>query len=143
MLTLHISAGHNLVQAVAAKPSLYSSLSSSITTAGLTNTLSTGTYTLFAPTDTAFTNAASFTSIYNSASQLSTILQYHVVQGIIDVSNLANNTELVTVEGGKLNVMKTATGDYYVNNALVSTLSTVTNGRHSPSCSCFVMLCLS
>ena len=121
--------GRNLVEAVNAMPSLYSSLSSSIATAGLTTTLSSGTYTLFAPTDAGFTAAASFTSIYSSTAQLSTILQYHVVQGIIDVANLANNTDLVTVEGGKLNVMKDSSGNYYVNDALVGTLSTVTNGR--------------
>lgn len=80
--------------------SSYTILQAAIDKAGLRSTLeSSGSYTLFAPSDQAFINAG-ITDLDNyTADQLATILQYHVIDSELDFSTLAEQEELEMLNG--------------------------------------------
>mmetsp|Transcript_23247 Transcript_23247/g.55109 ORF Transcript_23247/g.55109 Transcript_23247/m.55109 type:complete len:348 (-) Transcript_23247:170-1213(-) len=95
---------NSIVDRAVATPDL-STLVSLVTSAGLADTLSTGgPFTVFAPTNDAFTAAiAAATEALGTtelpADLISTLLTYHVVEGIAPASAITEGLELETLQG--------------------------------------------
>jgi uncharacterized surface protein with fasciclin (FAS1) repeats len=79
-----------------------------------------GPYTVFAPTDEAFTRlaAGSLNTLLKDARKLKAILQYHVVPGTLAAKDLKAG-ELKTVEGTPLLVASHEDGKFTVNGAKI------------------------
>ena len=83
----------------------FTTLVAAVTAAGLVDTLkSTGPFTVFAPTDEAFSKLPSGTveSLLNDIPQLTTILTYHVVPGKVMAADLTDGLSAATVQGKKV-----------------------------------------
>eukprot|EP00529_Nitzschia_sp_RCC80_P025813 CAMPEP_0113495032 /NCGR_PEP_ID=MMETSP0014_2-20120614/29405_1 /TAXON_ID=2857 /ORGANISM="Nitzschia sp." /LENGTH=353 /DNA_ID=CAMNT_0000388927 /DNA_START=170 /DNA_END=1231 /DNA_ORIENTATION=+ /assembly_acc=CAM_ASM_000159 len=95
---------NSIVDRAVATPDL-STLVSLVTSAGLADTLSTGgPFTVFAPTNDAFTAviAAATEALGTTdlpADLISTLLTYHVVEGIAPASAITEGLELETLQG--------------------------------------------
>jgi hypothetical protein len=100
-------------------------LSSAIDQAGMNETLSSaGPFTVFAPNDLAFAKipGADLDAIFKDKDLLKSILTYHVVEGRVSANDVVNSDTLTTVNGKPLSIrVDEATGDVFVNDALVTT----------------------
>jgi len=100
------STGRTIAQTVAANDD-FDTLESLLTQAGLNGTFAgTGTFTVFAPTDSAFAllgeeSLTSLTQPENKA-KLTSILTYHVVPGVMSSSQLAKTANANTVNGQRI-----------------------------------------
>lgn len=98
-------------------------LASAVTAAGLVETLQgAGPFTVFAPTDSAFT--AIQKDVDNlmkpeNKSKLGKVLTYHVIKGKTMIADLKDGQEITTVEGEKLKV-SIKDNKVMVGNATVS-----------------------
>jgi uncharacterized surface protein with fasciclin (FAS1) repeats len=114
-----------VVDAALADPQ-FSTLVKALTAAGLVDTLKgAGPFTVFAPTDAAFSKipAATLEGLLKpeKKADLTKILTMHVVPGRIMAADLANVTETpATVQGAKLTVAKDAAGAVSVGGAKVT-----------------------
>lgn len=93
----------------------FSVLVEALVAANLTTTLSgTGPFTVFAPTNAAFTAALTALSINKSAllarTDLPDILKYHVLAGKVMAADLNASQTPATVQGGMVIVEKSSTG---------------------------------
>lgn len=83
-------------------------LAAAVTAAGLVETLqSEGPFTVFAPTDAAFADIQSSVDSLlqpENKEELAKVLTYHVVAGKAHAADLSDGQELITVQGGKLQV---------------------------------------
>ena len=83
-------------------------LAAAVTAAGLVETLKgAGPFTVFAPTDAAFTAIQSDVDKLlkpESKAALAKVLTYHVVSGKVLAADLKDGQEVTTVQGGKLKV---------------------------------------
>jgi uncharacterized surface protein with fasciclin (FAS1) repeats len=106
-----------------------SALAGALGLTNLTRTLDTlRDVTVFAPTNSAFTNIGSALGSLN-ASQLTQILTYHVINGTIAYSASLGNTSLPTLGGGRVNITVTPAGVVYVNQArVINSDNLVANG---------------
>ncbi len=91
---------------------------------GLVETLSSaGPFTVFAPTNEAFTKLPAGTAdkllMPENKADLVKVLTYHVVAGAIKASDLTDGMELTTVEGSKLKV-SVKNGVTKINDATVT-----------------------
>jgi uncharacterized surface protein with fasciclin (FAS1) repeats len=85
----------------------FNTLADAITAAGLDTALKTqGPFTVFAPTDEAFSKLPSgtFESLLQDIPQLREILEYHVVQGKVTSAEVVKLTEATTVSGSTLKI---------------------------------------
>jgi uncharacterized surface protein with fasciclin (FAS1) repeats len=100
----------------------FKTLVAAIDSAGLSSTLRSQEFTVFAPTDNAFQKLPMGTvgALLQDIPQLSSILTYHVVPGKIMSQELTNNQKLKTVNGAELTVTVNENG-VTINNGLVST----------------------
>ncbi len=111
----------------------FSLLEAAVVEAGLANALSTGTLTVFAPTNDAFKAAGYDTDAKVKAlgkNVLTAILQYHVVGSVQTAAAIptADNTPVQTLGGGTVYVTKNANG-VSVNGAKVTQADvSATNG---------------
>jgi transforming growth factor-beta-induced protein len=90
----------------------FTTLVAALDAAGLVPTFadcSAGPFTVFAPTDAAF--AAALTALGLTAEQLlantqllTTVLQYHVVPGLVGAAEVTSSTSLVTLQGESISV---------------------------------------
>ena len=98
-----------------------SAAAGAIVSANLTNTLNRGTnLTFFAPNNAAFQAIGSAVSNL-TATQLSAILEYHVLNGTVAYStSLTNGTKLTAANGGTLSITR-SNGTVFVNSAKVVT----------------------
>ena len=108
----------------------YTSLVSAIDTAGLTNTLAgPGPFTVFAPSNAAFSAVSSLTATLTPA-QLSSVLTYHVLSGRVDstaaLAAAASPGEATTVNGAKV-YLDVVGGSLYVNQAKAGPLDVIAN----------------
>ena len=108
----------------------YTSLVSAIGTAGLTDTLAgPGPFTVFAPSNTAFSAVSSLTATFTPA-QLSSVLTYHVLSGRVDstaaLAAAASPGEATTVNGAKV-YLDVVGGSLYVNQAKAGPLDVIAN----------------
>ncbi len=95
-------------------------LVAAVKAAGLVSTLEgTGPFTVFAPDNNAFAKISSSTLasllLPQNVSQLTKILEYHVVPGRYTSADLTDGEKLTTVEGGQLTINKSASGQISVN----------------------------
>lgn len=104
-----------LAQVAAANPNL-STLSKALSISGLN--IPSGTYTIFAPTNQAFTglSSGSLQTLMTNTGKLTNILQYHVVPGQYSYQDLAGlaGTNLTTLNGLSLPVTMNAGGQVAV-----------------------------
>ncbi len=102
----------------------FATLVEALKAAGLAETLqSSGPFTVFAPTNEAFAAAGDETVATwmkpENKEALAKVLSYHVVAGAVRTEDLAEGTtEVPTLEGGKLTIVKSADG-VTVNGAKV------------------------
>lgn len=114
----------NTITDIVSKNGSFSLLKSAVVKAGLATTLSgTGPYTVFAPSDTAFTGSGITSSVISSlsASQLSAILLYHTVAAKIMAADVpaGPNAKVVTAGGDSVFVTKNMNG-VFVNGIPVT-----------------------
>ncbi|MFM7088362.1 MAG: fasciclin domain-containing protein [Candidatus Paceibacterota bacterium] len=116
----------------------FQTLVTAVKAAGLVETLSSpGPFTVFAPTDEAFSKLPKETldAVLADKEKLTAILTYHVVSGKVMASDVINLKEAATVQGGKLtidisdgvkinnaNVIKT---DIETSNGVIHVIDTV------------------
>ena len=107
----------NTIPEVAAAAGSFNILVDALTAADLVDPLSTGDYTVFAPTDEAFQplveNGTVDDLLKDPSGQLTTILQYRVVEGTVtseDVVKL-DGQEVDTLAGDKLTVNVSDSGE--------------------------------
>ena len=98
----------NLVETLVSMPDTFSTLVAAVTAAGLVPTLSgAGPFTVFAPTDAAFSALGQSTMnslLADPTGQLATILTYHVAAGHVLSTQLRNGMQISTVEGEPITV---------------------------------------
>jgi uncharacterized surface protein with fasciclin (FAS1) repeats len=123
-----------LVQRIAAFSNL-SVLSQSLNRTGLNATLQgAGPFTVFGPTNQAFTNATqnltgNATGNLSNVVNVTDVLLYHVVPGRYNVSDLRNVTSLRTVQGANISVNVTGNRIILNNNSTANaTAFNATNG---------------
>ncbi len=134
------TAGRNgiLLDAVATAQSVptLSSLVARVVQAGLVPVLqSAGPFTIFAPSNAAFTAANLPSTLTNS--QLSTLLLYHVVNGRILSSDLSATQTVTTVSGGTITITVSPSGTVTINGARSTATVTTANVQ---SCNAVVHL---
>lgn len=96
----------NIIETASANPD-FSTLVTAIKAAGLIETLSgTGPFTVFAPTDAAFSEIPEGTlkTLLADKPKLTSVLSYHVVPGKIMATDIAGMKDAKTVEGSKLTI---------------------------------------
>jgi transforming growth factor-beta-induced protein len=106
----------NIIQAL--KFYGFSTLITAIQTADLTSTMEgAGPFTVFAPTNAAFTAlpAGTLDSLLADKTALANLVTYHVVSGKLMAANVATQTTLTTLQGSTLAI--TTTGGTKVNGA--------------------------
>ncbi|MDV6375284.1 fasciclin domain-containing protein [Deinococcus arenicola] len=116
----------------------FSTLATAVEAAGLTETLSGGSYTVFAPTNAAFAKLPSDTlaAVLNDPEMLKGILLYHVVPGKVTAKQVMGMTSgktaqgssfLVTVSGGKVMIDNATVtkADVVACNGIVHVIDTV------------------
>ena len=100
----------------------FTTLLAAINATNLTDTLKgKGPFTVFAPTDEAFAALPSGTieALLNDTSALKKILLYHVAKGRLTAEDVANMSNINTLEGQKLPVNVTDQG-VFVGNAMIT-----------------------
>jgi uncharacterized surface protein with fasciclin (FAS1) repeats len=77
-----------------------------VETAGLTNTINAGTFTIFAPSDDAFSNILpeDYKALLENSTELKNVLTFHVVEGKIMLKDLKDGQKLTTVQGENLTI---------------------------------------
>ncbi len=98
----------------------FSTLVAAVTAAGLADTLkSPGPFTVFAPTDEAFSKLPSGTveALLQDILTLRKILEYHVVSGKVTAADVVKLTKATTVEGSDVKI--DASNGVKVNDATV------------------------
>jgi uncharacterized surface protein with fasciclin (FAS1) repeats len=94
-----------IVQVAGSDPR-FSTLVSLVKQAGLAETLSTGSYTVFAPTNKAFANVpkATLDALAKDPDQLKAVLTYHVAKGRLTAAKVVKRTRITTVNGAAIRV---------------------------------------
>jgi uncharacterized surface protein with fasciclin (FAS1) repeats len=109
---------------IAAADEQFSTLVTAVTEAGLVDTLSTGEYTVFAPTDEAFAalpEGTLDTLLADPEGQLTDVLTYHVVEGTVMAADVVelDGQEVATVNGETVLITVNDDGSVMVNDANV------------------------
>ncbi|MEI2705295.1 MAG: fasciclin domain-containing protein [Ilumatobacteraceae bacterium] len=102
---------------------LLSTLVSAVKQAGLVDTLNgPGPFTIFAPTNDAFAKipAADLQAVLADQDQLTSILTYHVVPGMMSSADLVKAGTATTVNGATLSFTRGPSGELMVNGATVA-----------------------
>ncbi len=100
----------------------FNTLVTAVTTAGLDTALKgPGPFTVFAPTDEAFSKLPSgtFESLLQDILQLRKILEYHVVSGKLTAADVVKLDSATTVEGSTIKI--DASNGVKVNDATIVT----------------------
>ncbi|WP_104991155.1 fasciclin domain-containing protein [Deinococcus sp. NW-56] len=108
----------------------FSTLLDLLSDAGLTETLTTGEYTIFAPTNEAFAalDDATLANLAANPDVLRQVLSYHVVQGRLTAEQLASSTSLTSVQGGVLSLSQSGTSRTVNASPIAETFATASNG---------------
>ena len=97
------------------KTDVFDTLTAAAKAAGLAETLSTETLTVFAPNDEAFAKlpAGTVEGLHFDKEKLTEILTYHIVAGKHMASELMNMRSIKTLQGGELelNIKKSMVND--------------------------------
>jgi uncharacterized surface protein with fasciclin (FAS1) repeats len=91
---------------VAASDPQFSTLVGLVQKAGLAQTLSTGSFTVFAPTNAAFAKVpeATLDALAQDPDQLKAVLTYHVAKGRLSAAKVVGRTRIKTVNGASIRV---------------------------------------
>jgi uncharacterized surface protein with fasciclin (FAS1) repeats len=94
------------IVAVAAADPQFSTLVGLVQKAGLAQTLSSGSYTVFAPTNAAFAKVpkATLDALAANPDQLRAVLTYHVAKGRLTAARVVKRTRIKTVNGASIRV---------------------------------------
>ncbi len=116
----------------------FNTLVAAVTAAGLDTALKEpGPFTVFAPTDEAFSKLPSgtFESLLEDIPQLRKILEYHVVSGLVMSKDIVKLNEATTVSGStvkidasngvKVNDAKVVTPDVEADNGVIHVIDSV------------------
>jgi len=99
----------------------FSTLLAALEIAGLTDTVATGgTFSIFAPTDDAFTalRPGTVESLVTNVPALQNILLYHVLDGSRSAKQLLRERKVETLQGGEVRIYKKR-NDVFVNRSEV------------------------
>lgn len=131
------SAQRNIVETAVAAGD-FTTLVAAVKAAGLVDTLSGGSFTVFAPVDSAFANLPEGTvaALLADKPALQNILKYHVVPGRVPASQVLNSKWLSTVQGQSLDVVmagdevriagaRIVKADIETSNGLIHVIDTV------------------
>lgn len=109
----------------------FSTLNQLITDAGLTETLDSGEYTLFAPTNEAFAQipAATLNALKKDKAKLRQVLMYHVLPNKVPAAQVMKMNEATSLEDGQ-KLMLTKKGDQVMigNAKIIKTDVMASNG---------------
>jgi uncharacterized surface protein with fasciclin (FAS1) repeats/predicted flap endonuclease-1-like 5' DNA nuclease len=100
----------------------FNTLVAAVDAAGLTETLQGGDYTVLAPTDEAFEALGQDRIdelLADPQGELTDILQYHVIDGSVPSSEIADGQEVATLNGAVVTFGKDDEGNVTVNGATV------------------------
>ena len=126
------SASAGTIPEVAAEAGTFTTLVDAVVAAELADTLSTGEYTVFAPTDEAFAKDVDSetltTLLEDPTGQLSEILKYHVVEGKVTAEDVVklDGQDVATVNGETLKVKITNDGKVKLTDAKGGTVTVET-----------------
>jgi uncharacterized surface protein with fasciclin (FAS1) repeats len=113
------AAGHQTIVEIAVEDGRFDTLVAAVQAAGLADALSSGEWTVFAPTDAAFAkldlNADNIASAFTKA-ELTDILLYHALQGAVTKEQALTLLGDVTMANGQKAGLKVYKGDLYVND---------------------------
>jgi uncharacterized surface protein with fasciclin (FAS1) repeats len=114
--TARPAAAQKTIVGVAASDPQFSTLVKLVKSAGLAKTLSTGSYTVFAPTNKAFAKVPKSTlnALAKDKAKLKAVLLYHVVKGRVPASKVVKLTSAKTVEGAAVKI-SVRSGSVYLN----------------------------
>lgn len=111
--------GENTIVEIALGDDRFETLVAAVVATNLVDTLSTGDYTVFAPTDAAFAklglNADNIADAF-STEELTDILLYHVIPGEVSSSKALTLLGDVTMANNQIAGLKYFEGDLYVND---------------------------
>ena len=115
---------------VAASDQRFSTLVSLVKKAGLANTLSTGSYTVFAPTNKAFARVpkATLDALAKDPAQLRAVLTYHVAKGRLPAAKVVRRTRIATVNGAAIRV-RVREGRVFLNGSTRVTKTDIAAGN--------------
>jgi uncharacterized surface protein with fasciclin (FAS1) repeats len=101
---------------VAASDPQFSTLVSLVKSAGLAKTLSGGSYTVFAPTNSAFRKVPKKTlaALAKNKAQLRAVLLYHVVKGRVPAAKVVKLKSARTLNGASVRI-RVRSGSVYLN----------------------------
>ena len=111
----------NIVE-VAASAGNFTELLNAAITAGLAETLSTGEFTVFAPTDAAFQSLLANLQTPPTVAELRKILLYHVVPGRVPASAVVSSSNALTVAGARVGI--TLNGNAPILNGTTNVIQT-------------------
>jgi len=108
----------------------FNTLASLVEKAGLVETLQSGNFTVFAPTDDAFAKvpAETLAALGENPEQLKEVLLYHVVPGSVKAEKVVTKTEIKTALGKKATIVASDTGVTIDNANIVKTDIITRNG---------------
>jgi uncharacterized surface protein with fasciclin (FAS1) repeats len=97
---------HRTIVQVAASDPQFSTLVGLVQKAGLADTLSKGSYTVFAPTNAAFAKVpkATLDALAADPAKLRAVLTYHVAKGRLPAAAVVRRTRIKTVNGASVRV---------------------------------------
>jgi uncharacterized surface protein with fasciclin (FAS1) repeats len=116
------AAQKNIVQTAVAAGQ-FTTLAKLLTRAGLVGALEKpGPYTVFAPTDAAFSKVpkATLAALLKNKAKLRAVLLYHVVAGRVTAAQAAKLTSAKTLDGARIRI-RAVGGHVFVNAAKVTT----------------------
>ncbi|THF66032.1 fasciclin domain-containing protein [Deinococcus sp. Arct2-2] len=127
--------GSNTLYDVIVADDRFSTLRDLLSDAGLTETLMSGEYTIFAPTNEAFAavDPDTLAVIASTPDLLKQVLLYHVVEGIITTDQLASGEVLRTAEGSELTPGNSG-GKQLVGTATVDLVSATVATTDAQAC---------
>jgi uncharacterized surface protein with fasciclin (FAS1) repeats len=125
--------GNNTVNDFLTTSTNYTILKAAVDKAGWQDSLRNGSFTLFAPTDSAFlrmgvTSSSGFSNY--SADSVRRLLRYHILTTRYPATAFSTtaNTEYTTLGGSRVYITRTSGGQVYVNGNRVVRTDSVANG---------------
>jgi uncharacterized surface protein with fasciclin (FAS1) repeats len=115
------TAPSNIVETAAAAGQ-FTTLVALVKQAGLAGTLSTGRYTVFAPTDAAFKKVPKKTldALAKDKAMLKSVLLYHVAKGRLGAKQVVKRSSIKTLNGNRVRV-RVRGGNVFLNSSKVVT----------------------
>jgi len=113
---------HTIAATLISQPNTFSTLTTAVSVAGLFSSLnSDGTFTVFAPTNNAFSKLSSsvLEGLLANPAVLKDVISYHVVVGKVSAAQVAATSMLETAQGQDIEVTLES-GMVFVDNATIS-----------------------